>query len=419
MLPLLYFISSFLVLLAIANKKRPISPTSVFGLGTIIYGLPLYTGETHFTITFLPEQIDYSSEIDGRIYIIFFVCQLTFFIANFIFSEKPIERKIYPDELFLFSIVLSLIICSILMLVTLGGENLFIEKLERMQYLTVFYDFSSTLCVASFIFYVLYGQKRHLKYLIFPVLFIALDLFMGYRGTLVLGAISTVLAYYGARQSSLKLSEKQGIAIFLLSFLFFAFVYKPVYYTLLGGNFDPENFVNYIQTSLPGSEPFIITGVLNEVIKIGVQLPPWYFLNSLFQYVPFYVSLSNSERASFNLYSQGQLFPEVEWGLASTAFGELYALGGLLLIFIFLMLMLLFLGMKPPKHPYLVIMYYYILPYILFYFHRNDWHAFIDYIRLYLITSLLVFIVYGTLKLFISAVKEQVSKKKSAFSPPH
>jgi hypothetical protein len=334
------------------------------------------------------------------------------------FKAAPLEKGKPPEDLVFYSIIYALIISSILMLATTGWDNFFLDKFERMQYLTIFYDFSCVLTVTSFIFYVLYGQKRHLKYLIVPLAFVVLDLFLGYRSTLILGTISIALAYYGAKPGSLSLSEKQGIAIFVSSLLFFAFVYKPVYYTWVGGYFNPDKFFYYIKISLPGSEPFIIMAVLNEVIKTGVQLPPLYFLNSLFQYAPFYVSISDQERTSFNLYSQSQLFPDVDWGLASTAFGELYALGGLLLVFIFLAGIFVFLGMKPPKHPYLVILYYYILPYIIFYFYRNDWHAFIDYIRLYLITSLGVFIIYLFLKLFIRAVKEQTLRKRSAFSPP-
>jgi hypothetical protein len=182
-----------------------------------------------------------------------------------------------------------------------------------------------------------------------------------------------------------------------------AFIYKPIYYGLQIGGFARmiENFqdidVMFIFTE---SESSAQIGIINEIIKSNVSIPVTEILGQVFQFLPFYESLFGFSKYSTNTFIQNNLFPETEWGLASSSFGSLWLLGQWFAIIIFLFFNMLFCIWKPHKHVSSII-YFFMAPYVVFYMHRNDWYASIGTLKLAFIVLLLAFLV----KPMISALK--------------
>jgi hypothetical protein len=392
MLPYIYGLTSLCVLVVIIRRPNPISMLSLYGAGTIIYGIPLYFGYTAFITRYVPTLALYSAELDWRVYAIFFAAQSVFFAAS-LFPDRPQSIQIRPDSLIFPAVQYTLSIYIFLFLALLGVDKLFIDKLTRIGYMPVFYHFCYMLTVAAFILQALYGERSTLKYMIAPGLFTLLDVFMGYRTTAFLGGVSVAIAYFSTRTEPIPAKRKMSVVFWAVLATAAAFVYKPVYFSLARGEFQMGNVPRYVQTSLIGSEPFVTVGVLNEAIVREPSLPENYLIRSLAAYLPFYEQ-AGGERLSFNNVVQSALFANTSWGLASTNFGELYLVGGWLAIGGYLLAQLAFLRARPPSHPFWATFYYFIGPHILFFSYRNDWHVVLGVLRLYLMTAIGVYGVY-------------------------
>lgn len=416
-LQLLYFISSALVLLVIVIRSEAIDAKTMFGLGTIIYGLPLFLGYTRLklfyiegtgTATFLE-----INRLDWRVYAIYFMCQGVFFIAC-LFKTRPLVDTKRPESLFFYAIILNILLFWPIFVITMGGiDRLFLPKYIRGA--NIFYFFCSIAAASACIFYALYGQKKHLPWLIVPGLVFASDLvIMQMRETVFLTLLSVVVAYFTSRNIRITIGTKLILGSLGTLALAAALMYDRVYYGIVYGTFSWSLIPAYLQLGASMSEPFTIMTSFNMSVLRGIHLPDGYLAATLLQYVPLYQTVGGGQRDSFNDFFQQQLFPDIEWGIGSTCWGELYNIGGFVAITLFLGVIFLYLILNPPQNPYLRILYYYILPYMVVYVHRTDWHYFIRQGRMYFIVSVSVFLIYGSLQ-FARTLLQRLSTYQSAY----
>jgi hypothetical protein len=374
------------------RRPNPVSFLSLYGAGTILYGIPLYFGYTAFITGFVPAVTVYYAELDWRVYAIFFAAQAVFFAAS-LFPDRPYVVQQRPDSLIFPAVQYTLILYIFLFLAIMGVDKLFMDKLARISYVPIFYFFCYILTSWAFILQSLYGDRSTAKYMVVPLLFTLLDLFMGYRATAFLGGASAAVAYFATHTEPIPAKRKISVFFWGTLVVAAAFVYKPIYYSLAGGRFRAENIPRYAMQSLIGSEPFVVTGVLNEVIVREPDLPDNYLIRSVAFYLPFYEQIFG-ERTSFNEVFQRTIFAKTKWGLASTNFGELYLVGGWTAVGVYLLAQFAFLRCRPPSHPLWAVLYFFIGPLFLIYSYRNDWHYVIGNLRLCLMTAIGVFIVY-------------------------
>ncbi|MEM9543632.1 MAG: hypothetical protein AAGA60_29585 [Cyanobacteria bacterium P01_E01_bin.42] len=413
LLKFIYCLTSLFIFVNIITRQNPISPISLFGLGTIIYGLPLFWGYTTFATGYANQGAKvstYFSHLDWRVYFIFLFLHLLFFTIAFFFNDPPPKKLVTNSSLILLAINIDLLICSILFVKNLGWNNLWLSKLERIPHISSWYSFATIFATLSILYWCLYKQKTIFS-LVPATLFLGLDIFMGYRTTVVLGLISAGLILFWRDDISFGLFNKIKLFLGSLSVIIVVFIYKPVYYSLEQGIFQ----INYIfsailENSFIGSEPFVTMGILNETIKQSLNVSDRYIWESFIQYIPFYETFTGNARISFNFYVQNTLFPNVEWGLASTTLGELYVIGGLLAVSLWWSFLFFFLRFYPRNNPYLLIIYCYLAPYTLFYFYRNDWHYIIGIFRLLIFSCVGVFYTYLGLK-WIQQMFSSILKK--------
>ncbi|WP_204106171.1 MULTISPECIES: oligosaccharide repeat unit polymerase [Spirulina sp. CCY15215] len=401
LLQIIYCLSSLFVLINIVTQQNPISPISLFGLGTIIYGLPLFWGYTTFVTGYENQGADvstYFSRLDWRLYLIFLFLHLLFFTIAFFFQDSSPKKLVTNNKLLILAINVDLIICLFLFLKNLGWNNLWISKLERIQYISSWYSFAAIFAVLAILYWCLYKPKTVIA-LIPPIFFLILDVFMGYRTTVILGFISVCLVLFWQENTSFNIVNKVKLFLISVFAILAAFIYKPIYYSLEQKIFQVNYIISEIlENSFIGSEPFVTMGVLNETIKQNINVNNHYIWESLIQYIPFYETITGNSRISFNFYVQNTLFPEVSWGLASTSLGELYVIGGFVAVSLWWTFLFFFLRFYPKNNSYLLILYCYLAPYILFYFYRNDWHYIIGVMRLLTFCCVGIFYTYLGLK---------------------
>src|SRR5690625_4072770 len=82
MLIITYWISSLILILLIV-RQHTVDRTTIFGVGLLLYGLPLFFGYTVFQLSYGRHAEFYYEQIDDRIYIIFLMSHLIFYISYF------------------------------------------------------------------------------------------------------------------------------------------------------------------------------------------------------------------------------------------------------------------------------------------------------------------------------------------------
>jgi glycosyltransferase involved in cell wall biosynthesis len=123
----LYGLTSLLVLAVIIRRSNPVSFLSLYGAGTILYGMSLFFGYTTFITAFKPTVQIYYAELDGRIYARYFAAQAVFFAAS-LFPDRPYVVQKKPDSLIFPAVQFALLLYIFLFLVMMGVDKLFLAK---------------------------------------------------------------------------------------------------------------------------------------------------------------------------------------------------------------------------------------------------------------------------------------------------
>jgi hypothetical protein len=394
-LQVLYGLSSVGVIVTIVRQRQPVTCLSLFGIGIILYSLPLFWGYTVFITAFVPRPEIYYEQLCWQVYAVFFGCQAVFYLAC-IFEPVRADTPKEIDPRIFTAMSISIILWTVVSFAILGASKLFVSKSTRVVPVT--YDFARTITVALMICLALYRTRRAAVHICVVLAFAIIDTYLGYRLTVFLGSCSFLLARFANRTSIGSIRQRTLLIVSAIFFISAAFVYKPIYYALDIGLFDWSKLGTYATASVVGSEPFIITGLLNESFEHDLQLPADYALKSVAQYFPFYEHFVSSTRMSFNDVVQKERFPNVTWGLASTCFGELYTVGGWLLIVAYLVGQFLFLRLRPPSTPIAAVFYYSIAPNFIFYNYRCDWLFPLGVIRYCIMCLILLVVVFECVK---------------------
>lgn len=396
-----FYLSSIIGFLSLLFIKK-IDARTVFFMGTVVYGLPLYWGYTQYKVSNLYGGMQYMNYIEPEIYVTFIFSQLVY-LASLISIKKKNNsinkmnfksKKIVDYNVLLIALTISLLISISAFIITTGIETFTLSvRSEKIARYTIWYFISGTISTSVIILSIM--LRMNWKWFIIPILYLFFDLVMGDRTFLFLGFISFTITFFYSREIKLAIKKRLIIGFSLLSVLLIAFLYKPFYFAISLGYFKFEDIGEYIYRSIIGSEPFVIIGNFNEIVRYGgISLEKTYLFETIVGYLPFYETLTNNSRVSFNSLFQNILFPYTEWGLGSTAYGELYSIGGMAGIIFYLVFIFSLLKIEPPNSQIIKLLYFYLVPYILFYFHRTDWHSFIGTTRLFIYSFILIFPIY-------------------------
>jgi hypothetical protein len=361
--------------------KRRFDYFALAYFSALIYFLPGFFGATSFHV----EGIWNDSPIHPEAYAVMMLVLVSImgfaFIADRLLWRSSINRgwrvALAGENIAIWFIALLALIGLLGVVLTAGNKLLSPDKVEMMEVLGrwhVLYYIASAVGFAIAV-----HQARHVLAICF-LTFLLLDLYLGFRSPLAIGLFSAVILLLNSKDrptNRLVAHWRLGLAVLLLGCMLFA--YKHVIAAVKAGLWDlvverlttPEAYALFITQS----EPFATQHILNEVITRGFRTPPDHLVTALYQLLIFAPELGASARL-FNDYFQPTLFPEVDYGLASNIWAQMWSAGGwpLLLIFVTIFNAGLLAGnaslslrnsfLRPALTPMFV--------YWAFYIHRND-----------------------------------------------
>ena len=164
-------------------------------------------------------------------------------------------------------------------------------------------------------------------------LLLLFDVYAGFRTSAALASIG-LFAWFLARGDERRILSPSSWRITSAALLVGAgfFLYKGFYIAIKSGAWDLVQEraldLDYIaEVVVYSSEPFLVTGTLNEVVRSGFAIDASHYVGVVYLLVPFAPELG-ARTENFNELFQPSLFPEHLGGLASNFLAEAWACGG-------------------------------------------------------------------------------------------
>lgn len=374
----IFCVISLIGILYFTLAKRVFDWFAVAFLSACIYFLPGFFGYTSYlTLTSWSE-----SPINDEAYLIMIAVEIAIF-SGAIISDLFVKEKIIssaPDNFTtLYTTLFLSLFGLVLMLLTTGSALFYSDKqalLEELnRYNILFYTATMIGCTMSF---------ECKKWKLFSIFFILImfDMYLGFRTSFAISLIGifTLWASKKGKNRFLINYWKQGIIGVLLAV--FLFLYKQIAYALKSGDIDllislfrntSETFI--FKAMFTNSEPFIAQTTLNAVTQYHYHVGLSHLKGLFYQLILFAPQLGINA-VSFNDLFQKDLFPEVDYGMASNIWAEMWSAGGwpLLMLFILVFVSIIYFANLTTnvQNPSIRAVAAVMASYWTFYIHRND-----------------------------------------------
>ncbi|CAN0367920.1 unnamed protein product, partial [Phaeothamnion confervicola] len=268
-------------------------------------------------------------------------------------------------------------ICIISFATLLGkiGDIIFSEDKEALlKSIGREYILFSTTVPMYLVSCVLGPRTKHIYVAIGLVLF---SLYIGFRDTAAMSVLSLTVVLLWPTRARLITRWKAILAIsFAVIFLLYI---KQIQYAIKSSDtallFDIIKDPNFLLIGIIKSEPFLTQAILTDVINYNINIDPSELLSLLSLLIPFSPELGLPQ-FDYNAIFQPQLYPEIEWGVASNIFAMFYSFGGLPFVFafclVFSVLPAIFNKLLVTRKTTLIVAGVPAAVYIFFFIHRND-----------------------------------------------
>jgi hypothetical protein len=305
-----------------AIKRRQFDFVSVGFFGQLIYFMPGFYG--YVRNPYFPSDIP-SVSIFPETYTVWDLALAATIATGMLY--RPAGSIKWPDvrtsQAFDFTIIFLIVFSLAAELYVGGGSFLSADKFEVLENST---RFSLLFSAATQIALIAFAIQGKLKKLLIPLAGVSVLLYVGFRNDFALAAIAC--ATFFARRNGVLIFAKPRYFVALIFFIGFIFTYK----SFLGSfradrwaefyaSLDPRAFV---EMSVLTSEPFLTQSILNDVLIRDMSLPPASILYSLFASIPLFSPLLGLDRLSGEFNFQEQLFPNLEYGVASNIYAYFY-----------------------------------------------------------------------------------------------
>jgi len=358
-------------------KKRDVDYFLVSFVGCSLYFLPGFFGET----AYLSSQGWVHTPIHWKTYTVMLavLASITFFAVfnDLIYRENKASRAVIVTNtkssyLYILSI---LSIASLLLLyVTTGGGAFGEDKSAIMSELNRWHILFYMTATIGLPFAVLLKRKFFIG--IFLSLLVV-NLLIGFRSPIVIAALASIVMNFNGKKVRLVGHYKK--ILFLIFFALLMFLYKYIAMVMKSGLWDIvferlyslETYKNMIIMS----EPFVVLNNLNKILILDYHSSAEHIYSAIYQLIIFSPELG-AQIVSFNDIFQPDLFPKVDYGLASNIWAQFYsAFDWLGVIFIIILYcFILFCANFQLRRARLtnVALYSSMFVYLSFYIHRND-----------------------------------------------
>ena len=337
----LFYIIEFLSLLYFILKKRKFDFLSLAYFSQIVYFIPAFLGVTYYMNNkYLVEE-----SISDKTYIvlcIFVFCLIFITIITDLMKNRYIFYYQYQKTMIG---EISLIVSIISLFLIFEKNGLILFKLEKKYLMNMIPQSLLIMEITAIISSVVFYLEKKYKLLIISLTILSIDLFIGFRYSLIIVIISIIFIYLN-NKGEIRLINlwKEGIFLILLAFILL--ISKEFMYGLKFG--FSNDFVNKIinidfyLNSIKHSEPFTIMSILNEVVIHNFEVPLTQ-LNAFIKIIPFSKSLFNYISISYNDKFQKILFPNISYGMANNILAQMWSLGGYIAVVLFSLLNAIFL----------------------------------------------------------------------------
>lgn len=272
------------------------------------------------------------ASIGAEVYSIYFIVLLSLCMFSFFYDclwsfkyHKGVYNK--PFLKLVMVLVAALAVGSVaLMLISAGGALWSPEKAAVMESIgrwhILFYSASMIgLSVSVYL-------KDKIFFAVFFFLLI-FNMYIGFRSPLAVAVLSGIMVW-ASRQPKIDMIRVMKLAPIVFLFGFSMFFYKTIAHAVKSGSWglvasrslDVDTYYHMVIDS----EPFITQAILNEVISTGYKTPPDHLYSAAYQLLLFAPSLG-AKMVSFNDYFQIALFGELDYGMASNIWAQMWSVG--------------------------------------------------------------------------------------------
>ena len=372
----LFIIISLLGALYFLAAKRNFDYFTVGFFSALIYFLPGFFGSTAYHVGGVWREKAIHPEAYAIMIVVLSSIILFALLGSRVSNPFPLNIKIPLAEKISVFILFLAVLGLIGLLASSGSQihdpdkNTVMESLGRWHIL--FYT-AATLGLP-----IAYLNNQKALVMLF-LCFLIFDLYIGFRSALAIGVLSTLVVALSRKNPSRLVMKELRLIMLSLIVGFFFFGYKTIAFAVKAGMWD----LVLAQVGDPDaykfiflrSEPFIIQHILNEVVSSNFKTGLDHVLSVFNQFMIMSPELG-LVLPSFNSLFQPTLFPEVEYGMASNVWAQLWSAGGWFLVIIFIVLFNIMLAVgnatlksssvfvKAAAAP--------MFCYLAFYMHRND-----------------------------------------------
>lgn len=409
-----FIIFNLCLLLFYLLRKNGFDLFGISYFSSFIYFSPTFFGYAGVLVN-LTEWI-YSPLVDKTylVYFLFLVVMFVttvihdFFIAsdsNYNFSQIKINDGYKPE---MYSAFILLLVSFALLNIFGGGALHNLDKNQVMANVGRWYLLYETTLLLS-ISYILTIVKVKKRYILL-LFFIFFDVYLGFRTAFVIAILMLFFVLFNIK-------GKRLITLwpYLLMGVFTVFsilMLKLLMFGLKKGDIDIlitvlSNAETY-EKLLSTSEPFVTQAILNAVVSFDFRTDGEHLNLVPIQFVLLGDVIFGQVR-SFNDYFQPELFPKINYGMASNFLAEFYAVSGFLGVFAIscmysLVLMILNLGIHSVKNGYKPL---FLLcgVYWAFYIYRNDVAYVLNIEKRIIIGFVLIAVFSGVINIILRARK--------------
>lgn len=344
------------------------------------------------------------SSIEGEVYWIYFTVLLSFCFSSFFYDclwRFKRYSNVYDRSFFLLvmKLVAALAASSLaLMLISTGGAIWDAEKSAVMESVGRWHILFYTSSMVGF------SVAIYLKDKLFSsvfVLFLIFNMYIGFRSPLAVAVLSGIMVW-AFRQPKINIWRIIKLAPIVFIFGFFMFFYKTIAHAVKSGSWElvanRSLDLNTYYSMLVDSEPFITQSILNKVVSTGYKTPPDHLYSAVYELLLFAPSLG-VDIVSFNDYFQIPLFGDLDYGMASNIWAQMWSVGGwafvILMVAFFNGIIIIANRLSSLYNGSLAAVFAPAFCYWIFYAHRNDLGYMINLEkRVFLVASTCIFIAW-------------------------
>jgi hypothetical protein len=236
------------------------------------------------------------------------------------------------------------------------------------------------------------------------LVFQIINLLIGFRFSFVIAGLACLIIYF-EEKGPIRLIKYHKYMLLLLVFSFLMFFYKYVGYAIKFGLWDVvlNNITNYetYANMIMRSEPFVVLNNLNQTFISNYTTSPKHIFDSLYQFILFAPEMG-ANISSFQAQLQGDLFSNVDYGIASNIWAQFWSstswMGVLvfIMIYVFLLAKMSLLGNRINIVEHSLWSSFFV--YIAFYLHRNEFSLLISAGKRFFFIVIVAFLLYRLIR---------------------